>query len=63
MTQHTQQDRGRYRFVTADGRSTPWRNVPKHGIGGVQYTRARRDLGPKFNLELLRAYGEDGDRS
>lgn len=43
-----------YRFVRADGKATPWRRVPKYGIGGPQCARARRDLGEAFNLELRR---------
>lgn len=40
-----------YRFVRSDGKATRWARVPKHGIAGPQYARARRDLGENFRLE------------
>lgn len=54
MTMTVKDASERYRFVTADGRSTPWRKIPKHGIVGTTVAQARRVLGERFNLELRR---------
>lgn len=43
-----------YRFVHEDGRTTSWRKIPKYGVSGVQYTRARARWGrdAKFGIEF-----------